>query len=218
MSDESIPSVVPVPPFEITELSGQQKSWLLTIEPNYLEFEAPDGTVEEVRRSEASTRIKLVNGWFFQRGVSLTIEGKFKIFKFPVEAFDAITDWVGPPTMDDLKRALRQRFAWVLPLGGLFIFSALPIGELPLEPVPLGLGIGLLLTGLASKIYSHRSLFLLDSLWFLCLSLWTVWYLTLEFSGFRLGFLLIQLLAAQGGITEFRQFAHLKSENASNSP
>jgi hypothetical protein len=93
--------------------------------------------------------------------------GKQKVFfRLSPEAFAGFRAWVGPPTPEDLKLGLKRRLSWVMPLGVLFVLTSLPIGNLPLNPVSLGLGLALVVTGTLAKLWPHRIMFALDALWF----------------------------------------------------
>jgi len=200
--------VEPMAWYEITEAASSQKKWTLSLYPDYFRLETTDGVPHEVSRAELPERVQTIeSGLFFRRVLVVTLGKKKVIFTLAPEAFAAVSAWIGPPTMQDLKLSLKRRFSWVLPIGFLFVLTALPIGELPWEPVSLGLGLGLILTGTLAKLWPHRICFAMDSLWFSCLAANSVWLLVQEWSWLRFGLLLVQLALVQSGWRDYRRFA-----------
>src|SRR5688572_11206359 len=106
-----------------------------------------------------------MNGLIMRRllGVTLLPKGK-KLFRLDPAGFAAFEAWAGPPTLDDLRKSLKRRFAWSFTLGVLIILTSLPlpgdperdIPDLPLNSLSLALGIGLIAAGLLSRFVPSR--------------------------------------------------------------
>jgi hypothetical protein len=198
----------PLARYEITEAAASEKKWTLSLYPDYCRLEPPDGEAHEVDRAEWRERVQTIeSGLFLRRVLIVTLAKKRVIFKLSAEAFAAVSAWIGPPTMEDLTFTLKQRFRWVLPLGLLFVLAGLPLADLPWEPVSLGLGLALILTGTLAKLWPHRILFALDSLWFAVLAANAVRLLLQEWSWLRLVQLLAALALVQSGWRAYRRFA-----------
>ena len=197
----------PTARYEITEATTSKK-WTLSLYPDHLGLETADGESHAVERAELRGRVQTIeSGLFLRRVLVVTLGKKNVFFRLSPEAFAALSAWIGPPTREDLKLSLKQRFGWVLPIGFLIVLTALPIGELPWEPVSLGLGLALILTGTLARMRPHRIFFALDALWFSVLAANSVWLLIQEWSWLRLVFLLVQLALMRSGWRDYRRFA-----------
>jgi hypothetical protein len=197
----------PMARYEITEATTPEKKWTLSLYPDYFRLETADREPEEVDRAELRQRVQTLDGLILRRVLVVTLGKKKVIFRLQPEAFEAVSEWIGPPTREDLKLSLKRRFSWVLPIGFLFVLTALPIGDLPWEPVSLGLGLALILTGTLAKVWPHRIFFALDSLWFSFLAANSIWLLANEWNWLQFVLLLVQLALVQGGWREYRRFA-----------
>src|SRR5262249_25550068 len=139
--------------------------------PDNFQLETLDGELHEVGRAELRERVQRMEGGLgVPRMLVVTLGKKQEFFKLSPEVFAAFVEWMGPPTLEDLKRSLKRRLSWVIPLGALIVLTSLPIGQAIGNPVSLGLGLTLILTGTLAKVWPHRILFALDSLWFSFLS------------------------------------------------
>jgi hypothetical protein len=207
VSDE-LPLAEPQARYEIAELAPRKGDRTLTLYRDFFLLERADGEPEEVDRAELPERVQMIEGnLFLRRALLVKIGKKRTVCKLSPEVFAAVSDWIGPPTMEDLKVTLRRRFSWVLPFGALFVLSALPIGRLPIRPVTLGLGLGLIATGLLAKLRPHRIFFFLDSMWFAVLAGSTAWSLTHQWSSWRFFLVVLQVSLVHSGWREYRRFA-----------
>lgn len=203
----------PLDSYEISEATSAEKKWMLSLYPDYFRLEAVDSEPYEVDRAELRDRVQLLDNSPFLRRVLVVTLGKKKVFfKLSTEACAAVHAWIGPPTLEDLKLALKRRLSWVTPIGFLFVLSGLPIGGLPINPVSLGLGLMLIVTATLAKLWPHRIYFALDSLWFSFLAANSIWMLIQQWSWMRLVLLLLPLMLVQSGWREYRRFAPERME------
>lgn len=204
--------------FEVKESNSSETPWILTLHPEFFRLEKADGEQHDVPREELNGRVQTFEkNLFLRRAIAVKIGRKQRIFKLSEEAFAALIDWIGPPTMEDLKFSLKRRFSWVMPIGLLFVFTALPIGGLPGDMVTLLLGIGLILTGVLAKVHPHRVFFALDSLWFTFLATTTAVRLAQDFRWISVFFLVLQVALVKSGWSEYARFApHRMAPGAEN--
>ena len=98
------------------------------------------------------------------------------MFRLPPEAVTAVVEWIGPSLL--ASHYLKRRYSWVLPLAIIWILGSLPVPgdpEAGQEAVPLdwfgmGLGFALLASWGFARWRPNPLLFLVDSIWFLCLA------------------------------------------------
>jgi hypothetical protein len=161
----------------------------------------------EIAWAERHERVQLHDRALLRRVMIAKPQKKKIIFRLDPEAFTAVKAWYGPLTHEDLKVSLKRRLSWVLPVGVLYVLTALPNGVMPWEPVGFGLGVALLLTGLLAKMRPHRIFFALESLWFCLLAANSIAMLVDEWGYWRFGLLLLQLILAFQCFQEFHRFA-----------
>jgi hypothetical protein len=207
-----MPPDEPLARYSIHEAAAPDKRWTLFIFADRLEFEAADGRLRELLWDDRHGRLQLQDRAFLLRRIVVLKAGNKNImFKLPPEAFERVKAWYGPLTVDDLKIALKRRMAWVIPIGILFIFGSAPIGNNPFEPVTFGLGVGLILTGMLSRLVPHRIFFLVDSLWFCTLAATSIVILLDDWNWMRAVFLVLQIHLAWRGFQEFHRFAPVRA-------
>jgi len=206
----------PLARFKIHEVGTPAKRWKLFVYRDFLEFEPrDDGRSYEIDRDEVPELVqKMEGGLFLRRVLMVKLGSKNVAFQFSPDDFAAVSAWIGPLTEEDLKVTLKRRLKWILPIGILFVFAALPVGEMDWDPVSLALGLGLITTAWLAKLWPHRNIFILDSLWFACLAANSVWMLSQEWSWFRCGLLVVQLLCVRAGWREYSRFAPEKMAGA----
>ena len=201
----------PLACYEITDASSSKK-WALSLFTDHFQLETLDGELYEVRRAESRQRVQTIEGGpLLPRMLVVTLEKEQVFFRPSPEVFAAFVEWIGPPTPEDLKRSLKRRLRWVIPLGILIVLTSLPIGGMPGDPVSLGLGLTLILTGTLAKVWPHRIFFALDSLWFSFLSANSIWLLIHDWRWLRLLVLLVQLALVRSGFREYRRFAPVRT-------
>jgi hypothetical protein len=212
VSDEQV-GEAPLAEYRINEAGKPDRKWTLLIFAERLEFESPDGGVREIAWDDRHERLQAHDRAFLMRRLVVAKLGKKQVmFQLEPDAFDAVKVWIGPLTIEDLKVCLKRQVGWTLPIGILFIITALPVGELPFEPVSFGLGLGLIFTALLAKIRPHRIFFALVSLWFCALAANSLAILINDWGWFRLILLVAQLLLAWRGIREYHRFAPAPEE------
>lgn len=198
----------PLARYKIHEAGVPDKRWTLFIFADRLEFESADGRVREILWDDRHSRLQLHDRAFLLRRLVVVKAGKKNLmFQLQPEAYERVKGWYGPLGVEDLKIALKRRMAWVIPIGILFIFGSTPLANLPFEPVSFGLGVGLIATGLLSRLVPHRMFFLADSLWFCTLAATSIVVLIDDWSWLRAFFLVLQIQLAWRGFQEFHRFA-----------
>jgi hypothetical protein len=209
VSDEHSKAVAePLASYEIIEATGKDKKWRLSLYSDYLRLQPPAGDSHEIDRADFPERVQTTEGGLILPPFLVVTFGKKPMtFRLSPDVFADVRAWIGPPTPADLKISLKRRFAWVLPAGFLFVVTALPIGNLPLEPVSLGLGLALIVTGTLAKLSPHRILFILDTLWFAGLAANSVRLLVEDWSWWHLVLLFVQLKLVESGWREYHRFA-----------
>ncbi|MBO0697086.1 MAG: hypothetical protein J2P46_01710 [Zavarzinella sp.] len=205
MTDDE-PRGEPLARFEIDEATGRRQQWELSLFADHLELESPAGKVHRVLWADRHERIQTLDRLHIRRVLVVTLKQKKAIFRLEPDAFAAVQAWIGPPTPEDLKVALKHQFAWALPLGIVFVLSALPLAELPFDPVSFGLGLGLILTSTLSRVRPHRVFFALESLWFCSLAANSIWRLVGDWAWLQALFLALQMLLAWRAIQEYHRF------------
>jgi hypothetical protein len=201
--------------FDMHEGAAPTKKWTIWLYRDFIELEPADDRPYVIYRDEVPERVqKFDSGLFLRNAIMVTFGKKNIVFQLSPDAFSAVNAWIGPPSDEDLKVALKRRLKWVTPIGFLFVLSSLPIGELDWQPISLSLGLGLILTGRLAKLWPHRNFFLIDSLWFASLAANSVWLLTQEWGWFRFFLLVLQLLCVRSGWREYRRFAPEKMKGA----
>jgi hypothetical protein len=198
--------------FKIHEVGAPAKRWTLFLYRDFLAFEPRKGRDFEIDREDLPEMVqKLESGLFLKRTLWVKLGSKTVAFQLPPDEFAAVKAWIGPPTEEDLKVALKRRLKWVVPIGILFVLAAAPVADQEWEPVSLTLGLGLITTAWFAKLWPHRNIFLLDSLWFACLAGNSIWLLSQEWGWFRFFMLVVQLLCVKAGWSEYRQFGPEKT-------
>ena len=162
--------------FEVKVPSGRRKGmWNLTLEPEMLTLSSiKSGEQHQISKAEASEKIELVGPFLNDRFLSAKIPKK-QMFELKPEQAALLKEWLGPPTVKELKMTLKKRLKWCLPLGILFILTSFPMSADPeagLEAIPfdtVGAILGAVLIGLAvmMRFWPRRELFLVNSAWFL---------------------------------------------------
>jgi hypothetical protein len=197
----------PLARYVIDESTVPAKQWDLAIFADRLELESPAGKPHRVLWADRHERVRTHDRLLIRRVLMLTLGAKKVIFRLQPDAFAAVRAWLGPPTAEDLKIALKRQFTWALPLGVLFVLSALPLRELPFEPVSFGLGVALILTSTLSRVWPHRAFFALESLWFCSLAANSIYRLIEGWGPLQVVFLALQMMLAWRAIQEYHRFA-----------
>jgi len=103
--------------YEIAEAGKPAKKWTLWLFPDYFQLENAEGELHEVDHLELRERVQMMESSLFLRRVLVVTLGKKKVFfQLSPEAFAAVNEWIGPPTLDDLKVELKKRTGWLLPI------------------------------------------------------------------------------------------------------
>jgi len=222
--------------FEIDENCVPPRKWKLLLQGDSLCFEPPQGTPQVILRAEVAEKINLMDRALFVRRLLIAKLRKQVIFRLDPDTFDAITEWIGPPTEEDLKKALRKYLFGSLPLGVLFVITSIPLfgivsllwihgvatdGKADAYPVLLGLidlalGILILVIGILNWLAPHRILFALNAIWFMAMAATTV--INVIVAGRSWWWLLLVVVGAFaviGSIKEYQRFApqHMAPKN-----
>ena len=193
-----------------TERGPVQRSWKLSLGEGIVATSGDSATFV-LSRDEVGKSVVIMDGLFFRRTVSFK-KPVGKILRMDAQSFEAFADWFGYPPM--LRLCLKQRYSWIIAIGVLFVLSSMPLpgdpqkGILPIswKPLDFGLGTSLVLIGILSKKLPHRIYFLLDSVWFLLLSISTVHDILKDSSPFWLIIVLVQLSLVASGYLSWRRF------------
>lgn len=194
--------------------------WTLEVFVNVLRFTCPTRNAEW-NIPHAGWRVQLGvfrSGLFSNRMIALKRDGKAQVItSLPPDAYEAVKTWIGPLTLEDIKEALKQYLGWTLLSGFLYILPNVLLLTKGASPnlftvIYLVVGVALLLTWGASKLFPHRAMFLVGSAWFAA-------------SGVRLAvqmmkgtpvyfgiFLLFNLFFTVKGVSYYRLFAPQTSE------
>lgn len=221
MNRESDPPIVGDPPdasstpqaFTIEEVGQSDRRWRLVIRPGDLAlFEADDPQPFVILREQMQKDVVLIEGL---RALAVKKPRKLN-FKLTVEAVDAVGAWLGAGRLAAFY--LKQRYSWVLAIAIIWVFGSLPmpgdpdagIDAIPLDVFGLGLGLVLAVSWAFAKWRPHPGLFLVDSIWFLCL---TGYLVNGVFNGrSKLWMILVGMLLwmAIKGFKLFARFRHTK--------
>jgi len=205
--------------FDAVVLGGRRKGrWRVLLGAEALTLVSPDGSERyEISRAEAAEKIELLDGMLAPKWTFLAHIPKRQGFQAEREKIELLREWLGPPTVRELKVALRRRFKLCLPIGILFVLTSLPMrgdAEAGLEAVPLDtlgvvLGAVLIGLGLLMKVWPCRELFLVDSLWFAVLAGKLVYDMMMGAHWlWGIGVLLL-VGSVAGGIRRYRRFEGL---------
>ncbi len=212
--------------FEAKAVGGKKGVWKFTLLAEALALEASDGSEShEIARTDAPEKIQLQKMPFGGDILVVQIPKKV-IFRLEPDSAAFLKDWLGPPTIRDLKIALKGRLKWCLPIGILFILSAMPssgdpatgLAPIPFDPLSLVLGAVLIAVVLLMRVWPCRALFLADATWFLMLAGQTVYKIVIGASSYWWGLAVaLILVASKSAFAEYRRFASLRQEQADRS-
>lgn len=211
--------------FEVKVRTGRRKGlWRITLEPEAMALRY-DKTGDEYRidKSEAAEKVELA-GILSERILVAQIPKK-EAFELNAEQIALVKEWLGPPTMKELKMALKKWLKWCLPVGIIFLLTSIPIPgnpeagtePIPFDPVSAFLGVMLIGVGIAIKWRPRPELFLVASAWF-CVGGINIIYqivraLSSRFWGILAIFLLLSTLEAW---RQYRRFALVKKQDRSS--
>jgi hypothetical protein len=188
-----------------------ERSWHLSLGEGIVATSGDSATFV-LRRDEVAQSVVILDGLFLRRTVSFK-KPVGKVLRLDPQSFQTFTDWLGyQPT---LALSLKQRYAWLIAIGVLFVLSSLPlagdpqkgIAPIPFHPLDMGLGLSLVLIGVLSRRRPHRIYFLLDSAWFLILAISTSHNIVAGSSPFWLVVVLLQLSLVASGYLSWQRFA-----------
>ncbi len=170
---EGAPPDVDSQEYVIEPLGKKAGSWRLVIRSADLAlYEDPDTQPFVILREQLQRDVVLL-----ERMRVLVVNKPTKVtFKLPPEAVGAVADWIGARVLAAFY--LKRRYAWVLPVAILWVLGSLPLPGDPdsgvepvaLDVVGLGLGVALVASWAFAKWRPNPLLFLVDSIWFLCLA------------------------------------------------
>ena len=215
----------------LTPINQPDTPWLVRLQPEKILFTPPPGKGEtfEIPHGQRVERLELVRLLGKQSVLLVWLDEAKKTkyqFKLSPAERQRLERWFGPPTREQLKIALKRRYAFALPIAVIFILTALPIPAnpdegieaVPARPFSIGLGAGLLILWTLARVRPHPLLFLLDSIWFVLLGgklvvdvfqggaapIWLLW----------IGLIIPIVLS---GLNNYKSFAGYKEPLASSS-
>ena len=199
--------------YAVTTVAARAERWRLRFFPSGLRLD-PETTAEEpihVNRSDALARLDLVDFGFTRRVLSVRAPKK-RTFKLPPDAWDELGRWVGRETR--LRIALKRRVGMGIPMGVLFLVSAIPIkGDaaagiegIPANPLNAALGVLQIAGAVLARRRPRPWLFLLDSAWFAILAASIVFSVLHGASPLWLVLVAFQLMLVGSGLALFREF------------
>ena len=191
--------------YAVTTLGARPQAWSLRFFPQGLRIdpETPGETPIHVNRGDALERLDLVDFGLARRVLAVRKPRK-RTFKLPADAWDELTQWVGWDTR--LRIALKRRVGMGIPMGVIFLVSAIPMNGVPANPLNAVLGVLLIAGTFLSRRRPRPWLFLLDSLWFALLAASLVVTVLNGASRFWLVVVFLQLQLVWSGIAHFREF------------
>jgi hypothetical protein len=197
--------------FPLKELRKSGKEWNLSLHPEHLALaDAPGAQPYVIVREKVMKTAVLVEG---ARALVLTQPVKVT-FKLTTEAVAALAQWIGEPVL--ARHYLKNRYGLVLPAAILWILGSLPlsgdaaagIAALSFDPFGMALGILLAASWAWAKWRPNPVLFLVDSIWFLAMSVHLV---ATVMNGRSKGWLVLVpflLWMVVKGIQHFLRFRH----------
>jgi hypothetical protein len=196
--------------FAIEEMANSNRHWRLVIRSSDLAlYEPEDPQPFVLLREQLHTDVMLSEGLNV-----LAIKKPRKLtFRLTQEATSAVVAWLGEGSLASFY--LKQRYSWVLAIAIIWIIGSLPLpGEsdqgveaVPMDGFGLALGLVLAIAWAFAKWRPHPALFLVDSLWFLCLSV----YLTLEvWNGRSMLWMILVAILLWMAIKGFKHFSRFR--------
>ncbi len=201
--------------FEIVAQAGRKGTWRLSLHPDSLELKALQGDESfEISRSESVEKIELRQSRFFNPMLVVSTPKRI-VFQLEPPQLAALNKWLGPPTLQGLKVALKRRLRWALPIGIFFIITSIPlpgdpeagIESIPFDPISAILGFLLAALAIVAKFWPRRILFFFDGLWFSLLSLHVIFNMIQDYSWWWSILVIFLILGAVGGFSEYRRFS-----------
>ena len=196
--------------FAIEDMADKASRWRLVIRPSDLAlFEQDDSQPFVLLRDQMLKDVMLsesLNVLAVKKPRKLT-------FRLPHEATSAVAEWLGEARLASFY--LKQRYSWVLAIAIIWIFGSLPlpgdpdagVEAVPMDVFGLVLGIFLAIAWLFAKWRPHPVLFLVDSIWFLGLSV----YLSLEvWNGRSALWMLLVAILLWMAIKGFKHFSRFR--------
>lgn len=206
--------------FEVKAKTGRRKGlWWLTLEPEAMALRY-DKTGDEYRinKAEAAEKIELV-GVISERILAAQIPKK-EVFELNAEQIALVKEWLGPPTMKELRIALKKWLKWCLPVGIMFVLLSIPmsgnpdaeIEPIPFDPISAFLGVMLIGISIAIRWWPRPELFLVASAWFFVGGIKII-YDIVKGSSWLWGILaFLLLLSVLDAWRQYRRFALVKKE------
>jgi hypothetical protein len=201
----------------LTEIGKPADQWTLTLCPDHVELKPEaGGEATGILRRELMKTVILAEGLN-----ALLVNKPFKKnFKLDPADTARIASWIGLPVL--AAGYLRRRYSWVLPVAIIWIIGSFPApGDLEqgiepqsFDPVGFALGGTLVLAWAFAKWRPHPMLFLVDSIWFLIMSIHLVMSVLDGWHKAWLLLLLPLLWMTVTGIKHFLRFNGVRMEAA----
>ena len=213
------PPPLPTPDhiFLFEEENRKKTKWEISLFKDKMTLQSKEThTSLTIFRDDAANKIKM-SRLYIVPPLLLIKDSETKLnFRIKSEEYDILSEWVGKGTL--LKTTLKQRLAYCIPIGILYLWASLPVSgdpasglaPVPFDPISFGLGIILILISILAKIMPHPALFLLDSGWFFLLMSYTIMQI-LKGSSLYWGILVVlYIIVIISGILHYKNFASVR--------
>jgi ssDNA-binding Zn-finger/Zn-ribbon topoisomerase 1 len=214
---EPPPMLTPDHEFEIIQETGKKQKWQLSLYGDRLILHYPEtGTLVEVLHNQAIDKLKTAKLFFLP---PILVVKDFKKFTYRIQSdeYEIINEWIGKPLL--LKKALKQRLSWCLPIGSIYILTSLPLSEdptagiesIPFDPIGMGLGIMLIILSIIIKKKPHPALFVADSIWFFLLLCYTLFQIYSGANTYWGVVIILCIILIMSGINHYRYFSDVQA-------
>ncbi|MBW1814648.1 MAG: hypothetical protein JRJ39_13550 [Deltaproteobacteria bacterium] len=215
---EPPPMLTPDHEFEIIQQTGKKQKWQLSLYDDRLILHyMATGALVEVLRNEAIAKLKTLKLFFI---LPILVVKSFKKFTYRVKSneYEIINEWIGKPLL--LKKTLKQRLSWCIPIGLIYILTSLPLSEdptvglesIPFDPIGMGLGITLIILSIIMSKKPHPALFVADSIWFFLLLCYTLFQIYSGANTYWGVVIILYIILIMSGINHYRYFSDVQAE------
>ncbi len=211
-----------VPTFGLVEQSREKRSWTLSVQPDALVLETAGGPTYSL--PHATARAALDIDALVQFGMLKLRLDRPISFRHQPDVQQAVLQWIGPPTRDELVQSLKRRYGranliigvvmivistpWLFPSW--FLTVATDAKADAFDWLLMIWGAGNLVCYAVTRLAPHRILFVLDGAFQLAISAW--WSAGIVTGQRHWAWSFVPLLAVFGmklAYRQYRRFAQL---------